>query len=331
MATKRVLVTGATGRIGGAVAAQLLEKGVTTRAMVHRDDARSAEHTAPADSLDASAQQKRADMKDTQLHAQYSTGLSRHNIEQALRTAGKDLDHLRPTDLALLEDFHTMGRYATTQLVELIGITSESGVLDAGSGIGGTARFVADQCRCRVTAVDLTDEYCDTSRWLNRLVGLEKRISVRQADVTELPFTDATFDVVLSQHVQMNVADKQRLYQEARRVLVSGGRLAMWDITNGERGELDYPLPWADQPTGSHLTNPDRLRAVVESAGFAIDHWNDLTDQATAMMQTLVTLPPNPLGLHAFVTNFAQKAKNLTLALADGRLRAIQGIARAIT
>ncbi len=38
----RVLVTGATGRIGSAVAAQLLEKGVPTRAMVHRDDARSA-------------------------------------------------------------------------------------------------------------------------------------------------------------------------------------------------------------------------------------------------------------------------------------------------
>ncbi len=42
MADTRVLVTGATGRIGGAVAAQLLEKGVTTRALVHRDDARSA-------------------------------------------------------------------------------------------------------------------------------------------------------------------------------------------------------------------------------------------------------------------------------------------------
>ena len=39
---RRVLVTGATGRIGGAVAAQLLERGVPTRAMVHRDDARSA-------------------------------------------------------------------------------------------------------------------------------------------------------------------------------------------------------------------------------------------------------------------------------------------------
>lgn len=40
--SNRVLVTGATGRIGSAVTAQLLDKGVTTRAMVHRDDARSA-------------------------------------------------------------------------------------------------------------------------------------------------------------------------------------------------------------------------------------------------------------------------------------------------
>jgi uncharacterized protein YbjT (DUF2867 family) len=42
MTTTRILVTGATGKIGGAVADQLLEKGITTRAMVHRYDARSA-------------------------------------------------------------------------------------------------------------------------------------------------------------------------------------------------------------------------------------------------------------------------------------------------
>lgn len=42
MTNTRVLVTGATGKIGGAVAAQQLEKGVTTRAIVHRSDERSA-------------------------------------------------------------------------------------------------------------------------------------------------------------------------------------------------------------------------------------------------------------------------------------------------
>jgi SAM-dependent methyltransferase len=269
-------------------------------------------------------------MKDTQVHAQYSTGLSRRNIEQALIAAEMDLNDLQLSDLALLEDFHTMGRMATTQLIDLIGITPENEVLDAGSGIGGTARYVADQCRCKVSAVDLTEDYCETTRWLNRLVGLHEQISVRQADVTELPFADATFDVVLSQHVQMNVADKTRLYQEARRVLADGGRLAIWDITDGEQDELDYPLPWADQPELNHLATSDRLRGVIESSGFAIEHWNDLTDQAAATMQTLLTLPPNPLGLHAFVTDFATKAQNLTQALADGRLRVIQAVARAM-
>lgn len=83
-------------------------------------------------------------MNDTILH-QYSTGLSRRNIEAALLSAGKDLHHLQPGDLGMLEDFHTMGRIATAQLVELAEISSTTRVLDAGSGIGGTARFVADR------------------------------------------------------------------------------------------------------------------------------------------------------------------------------------------
>jgi SAM-dependent methyltransferase len=263
---------------------------------------------------------------NNRLQNQYSTGLSRRNIEQALIAAGKDLDHLQPADLALLEDFHTMGRYATAQLVDLAGINSATRVLDAGSGVGGTARYVADHYGCAVTAVDLTDEYCETHRWLNGLVGLDDRISVRQADVTALPFADNAFDVVISQHVQMNVADKARLYAEARRVLAADGRLALWDITVGDRRELDYPLPWADEPARSHLADPDELRAVVESAGFAVEHWNDLTEQATTLMRALLAQPPNPLGLQAFVPDFERKVGNLSQALADGRLRAIQAV-----
>jgi SAM-dependent methyltransferase len=267
---------------------------------------------------------------DIQIETQYSTGASRQAIEQALVAAGKDLGHLRPADLALLEDFHTMGRIATTQLADLVEITPDDEVLDAGSGIGGTARYVAERSRCHVVAVDLTEEYCRTARWLNQLAGLDDRISVRRADVTDLPFEDATFTLMFSQHVQMNVADKALLYVEARRVLAAGGRLALWDIVAGEDGEPDFPMPWADGPEYSHLTTPDRLRTAIETSGFQIEQWNDLTDQAAATMQTLLTLPPSPIGLQAFVPDFESKAQNLTAALADGRLRAIQGIARAV-
>jgi sarcosine/dimethylglycine N-methyltransferase len=265
-----------------------------------------------------------------QIETQHSTGTSRQAIEHALVAARKDLDHLRPEDLALLEDFHTMGRIATVQLADLVGVTPGDEVLDAGSGIGGTARYLAEYSRCHVVAVDLTEEYCQTARWLNQLAGLDDQISVRQADVTDLPFENATFTRMFSQHVQMNVADKALLYEEARRVLAAGGRLAVWDIVAGEYGEPGFPVPWADRPEFSHLTTSDRLRTTIETAGFEIEHWNDLTGQVAATMRTLLALPASPIGLQAFVPGFASKARNLTAALADGRLRAIQGVARAV-
>ena len=269
-------------------------------------------------------------MTDIQIETQYSTGASRRAIEQALVAAGKDLNLIRPEDLALLEDFHTMGRIATTQLADLVKITPGDKVLDAGSGIGGTARYVAEHSRCHVVTVDITEEYCAAARWLNQVVGLDDRISVRQGDVTDLPFEDATFTLIISQHVQMNVADKARLYVEARRVLTDGGGLALWDIVAGEDGEPDFPVPWADRPEYSHLTTPDRLRTAIGTSGFEIEQWNDLTGQAAVMMQALLALPPSPIGLQAFVPGFASKATNLTAALANGRLRAVQGVARAV-
>jgi sarcosine/dimethylglycine N-methyltransferase len=263
------------------------------------------------------------------LGRQYATGLSRDRIEAALVGAGSNLGDLRRAELAPLEDFHTIGPVATSQLTRLAAVGRDDEVLDAGSGTGGTARYLADQVGCRVTAVDLTEEYCATSRWLNRLTGLDDLIAVQQADVTALPFPADRFTVVFSQHVQMNVADKARLYGEARRVLRPGGRLAVWDIIAGRRGGLDFPLPWADQPALSHLVAADQLRAAIEGAGFAVTRWNDLTEDAVTIMTAFLAAPPGPLGLHTFVDRFAEKAGNLLRGLSDGRLRALQAVAEA--
>ena len=53
-----------------------------------------------------------------------------------------------------------------------------------------------------------------------------------------------SFDAVFLQHVAMNIADRTALYQEMRRLLAPGGRLATYDLVLRE-GDVVYPAPWA--------------------------------------------------------------------------------------
>ena len=181
-----------------------------------------------------------------------------------MRGTGRDFSALTADDFVAFEDFHSLGRIGTTSLLTAANIAGTDHVLDAGSGIGGTARLLATEYGCRVTAIDLTGEFCDTARWLNSLVDLDDRIDVIEGDVTDLPLPDADFDLVVSQHVQMNVADKSRLYSEARRVLRPGGRLALWDAVAGPRQPVRSPVPWADVRT---QPSRHRRRPVQHAAG----------------------------------------------------------------
>ena len=265
--------------------------------------------------------------------AQYAVGGVRERIESALRAAGKDLDALSPADLASgltsFEHFHSLGRIATTALLEAAHVTATDRVLDAGSSIGGTSRLLAAEHGCRVTAIDLTAEYCDIARWLNGLVQLDDRIEVLQGDVTDLPLQDCSFDLVVSQHVQMNVADKSGLYSEAHRVLRPDGRLALWDVAAGPEQPLAFPVPWADTPERSHLVTPDELAAALRASGFTLEVWNDLTEFAIAAMTPILEAPTDPLGLQLLVPDIEIKLRNLLQNARGDRLRLIQAVARA--
>jgi SAM-dependent methyltransferase len=155
-------------------------------------------------------------------------------------------------------------------------------------------------------------------------------IEVRTADVTELPFDAGSFDVVVSQHVQMNIADKHRLYSEARRVLAPGGRLALWDVTAGPGGPLHMPVPWATSPIQSHLVTADRLAEILRDAGFATTHWNDLSEPAGNAVRQFLAGAQQPLGLHVFVPDFQTKAANLVRNVTENRARLIQAVLTAL-
>ena len=169
-------------------------------------------------------------------------------ILAALQGMGKDIEHLTPDDLAPVDEFHGGQRPATIRLAELLGLTGAERVLDVGSGLGGPSRFLAWRYGVRVSGVDLTAEFVRVADMLTRRTGLVGKVDYRQGDALDLPFGEASFDAVWSQNAAMNIADRDRLYGEMRRVLKPGGRLALQEVAAGPGGDPHFPVQWAREP-----------------------------------------------------------------------------------
>ncbi|MDQ3045762.1 MAG: methyltransferase domain-containing protein, partial [Chloroflexota bacterium] len=148
-----------------------------------------------------------------------------------------------------MDQFHIGGQEATLRLARLAGIHTGQTVLDVGGGLGGPARTLARAFECAVTVVDLTQEYCRVGAMLTSRTGLSPRVAFVNASALNLPFSNDAFDVVWTQHSSMNIANKDRLYDELRRVLRPGGRLALHEIMTGRRIPARFPVPWASDQT----------------------------------------------------------------------------------
>jgi len=250
----------------------------------------------------------------------HATGLT-ERLKTALSAVGPENQRLTPQQLGALDQFHTRGLAATAELAKLAGITAGMSVLDVGSGVGGPARYLAATCGCRVTGVDLSEPFVDAARYLTERTGQSGQVSFQTASALELPFDDGRFNVVLLQHVAMNISDRAGLYREIRRVLNSGGRFATFDVVLNS-GEPHYPLPWARTPATSFLLTAAATREAIAPAGFRTLAWQDDTEAAKAWFALLRASgpPPSPNLSVVMGPDFVQLSANLGRNLAEGRL-----------
>lgn len=252
-------------------------------------------------------------------------------ILAALKAAGKDIEHLTPDDLAPVDEFHSGGRNTTVRLAQLAQINGSERVLDVGCGIGGPSRFLASKFGCKVTGLDFTAEFVALAAMLAQRTRLADKVTYRQGDALDLPFADASFDIVWSQNAAMNIADRDRLYGEMRRVLVPGGRLALQEIAAGPGGDPFYPAPWADDKSISFLSTPHATRAALERIGFRVIAWQDTTQEALeqqmARTKALESASLPPLGLHILIGEaFPTVTKNMLRNLQEQRLKLFNAV-----
>jgi len=258
-------------------------------------------------------------------------------ITARLRAAGLEPGALQPVDLASVDEFHIGGRKATLELARRMRPSPASRVLDIGSGLGGPARTLAEAYGCAVTGIDLTPAFCAAAATLSGWVGLGDQVDFRQGDATALPFADNSFDAAMTIHVAMNIAAKDRMYAEARRVIRPGGVFAVYDVLQGEGGEVHYPVPWARTPDISHLVTRADMETLLTGAGFALSEVTDSTAESQAWFERLaagMAAAPGggsrPPTMQVFMgDDFPRMARNQVRNLAERRIRTVSFICSA--
>jgi SAM-dependent methyltransferase len=252
-------------------------------------------------------------------------------VLRALQAAHGDLSRIKPSDLNPIDEFHIRGREATAELAAALGDFTASEILDVGSGLGGTARYLASNFGCRVTGIDLTPGYVSLAQKLSELVSLTSATEFRCESALSLPFQDGRFDIVWMEHVQMNIDDKKRLARELARVLREGGRLAFHEVFSYAEREPYFPVPWAEGSAESFLSCAEDFRSSLEEAGMQAAAWKDVTQAALAwassVLQRIRDSGPPPLGLHLLMGETARaKLENVKRSLKDQRIQVFQAV-----
>lgn len=269
---------------------------------------------------------------ETDVAAHYTSGTLLQRIRDGLSAMGVDPDRPAPEDLKPIDEFHVGGLQATEDLIAQLALGPDMHVLDIGSGLGGTSRFVAGRTGAKVTGIDLTPEFVEIARALSAAVGLADRTDFRTGSATGLPFADAHFDAAIMLHVGMNIPDKNRIMAEAARVLKPGAIFAVFDVMQTGDGAVAYPVPWAEVAEHSFLEPPAAYRDATENAGFTVEaerERRELGIDFFVRARAAVASGLPPIGLHLIQgANARQKRDNMYDNLTGGMIAPVELILR---
>jgi SAM-dependent methyltransferase len=187
------------------------------------------------------------------------------------------------------------------RLLDTIGVGPGTRLLDIGTGSGGTVAIPAAQRGADVVGSDFIDTWFDAARRRASEAGVEVEWVV--ADAQDLPFEDASFDVVTSTFGHMFAPNQEAAAAELARVVKPGGTIgfAAWRPM-GNIGRFFAAV-------GSHMPPPpegfkppplwgteDRVRELLEPHGIELSFSNEVVPFEFADKDDLLELQETSFG-----------------------------------
>lgn len=164
------------------------------------------------------------------------------------------------------------------------GVSSATRILDAGCGVGGSARYLAKRFQADALGVTLSPVQFEAAERFTKADDLDKRVHFQVKDMMDLSQEDGPFDLIWSMESAEHIADKKQLMENFYKMLAPGGHLLMatWchrdfppSLSGSEQSLLDklyriYNLP--------PMVAPVELGTLAEQAGFqnvVTDDWSN--------------------------------------------------------
>ncbi|MFP4382765.1 MAG: SAM-dependent methyltransferase [Spirochaetia bacterium] len=163
----------------------------------------------------------------------------------------------------------------------LSGLGKDKKVLDIGAGYGGAARYLAKTYGTRVTALNLSEVENRRDREMNREQELDHLIDVVDGSFEDLPFEDESFDYVWSQDAILHSGNREKVLEEAVRVLKPGGELVFTDPMMADDCPAEGLKPILDRIHLENLACPSFYRNTLRELGCEELSFEEHTDQLT--------------------------------------------------
>lgn len=221
-------------------------------------------------------------MSNSAIASMYKYRVQRFWGELQLITQQKPaLSTLTVSDLINLDQYHYLGTEAVDLAAKKLEISDRSHVLDIGSGIGGTARYLAWKYGCQATGVELQEQLHTVGIEMTAATKMQDKVKLIEGDFTNiegLGIADCSFDSWISLMVFLHICDRTVIFQNCAKVLKPQGKFYIEDyyaaqnLTSAESGAL------AEIVACPYLPSRQQYIQDLETAGFTNIEFTDVSE-----------------------------------------------------